>query len=479
MEPARKILGLAPRELAFLGIVSLLTLWGAFERLYYPSFWDETKVYFSQLFALLDSPSHYFAGPITERDRPMGLHLFYLPFLYAFGESLFLIRILSVIYFLVGVVLLFRVLAQESFFVAMLGISLLLITPIVQVYVPHYVGDPQLMTLFALYTYLLVYQRKRNSLVALVGVLAGLVREPAIALVPATLGFIYLQDGKLRWRDLPVILAPFAGLAVHMLRNYAHSGNFFHHVTVQEGHFDILASGELRYRNFVGVFLATYRLLPLSLFSLGALIVLRPKRKPKPLDVFALFLVGSYLFTFTGLLVVLPRYFLPCVPFAIYLLLRACTGLLTNRRRRLIFSLFALGAPLVIGNPNLRGKNIFYHFTGYQDTFDYPRMLELHTQVMAQIKSDIPTDSQIVTAWPFMEMLRSSRIGYGVLVPYDVRWHTNKAPDGIIWTNFPEQIPWSEVERYRQMAPYSLTEYSFKDYQIRVLLKQVPDKASP
>lgn len=460
------------RDCVFLTFVVLFLLLNVWNRLHLPSFWDETKVYFSPLFHLYDDPSYYFTGPATQRDRPIGLHLLYLPFLYVFGESLTLVRALSTIYFLAGVLLFYRVIREDGFYHASLTLALFILAPIVQVYAPQYVGDPQLFTLFALYTFLVTAENQRPWALTVVGLLAGLVREPALALVPATAVYFLHRYGKLRRRDLLPILSPILGLSVHLLRNYFHSGNFFNHVTVQDGHFDWFAGIDRWSQNSFGVLLATYRLFPLLCFSVLVLTFRSPRLQLKPLDLFSLVIVVAYVCSFSGLSVVLPRYFLPCVPFLIHLLLRCSSTVLTSKRRRILFVIFAVGVPLLIGNPNKKDSGILYHFTGHQDTLEYPRILEIHKAAMNLVKKSLPSGARVATGWPFIEMLRSSKIGYGARVPYRINDVSAGTPDAVIWTNFPEQLSWDLVQEFKTTASYSEKEYRFEDYLVRVLIRR-------
>lgn len=455
----------------FLAVVFLYLGVSSYARLHLPAFWDEPKIYLSQLYNLWNDASYHFTGPITVRDRPPGLHLLYFPWMALFGDSLFLIRALSLVYFCAGLALFYGVVARQSASLAMLTVGMFVLTPIVQVYAVQYVGDPQLFLLFALYVYLLAHHPKQWGWIALVGVLAGLTREPALALVPATLGFFYWRDRKFSLKGVLLALTPLFGLSVHMLRNLVRAGTLFNHHTVIEGHLDLLASVDLRWKNIAGVFFATYRLLPLVLLGLVFLVLRWRQLKLVPLDVFAFILVASYFVIFSGVSVCLPRYVLPAIPFFIYLLIRVCVAGL-GRYQLAALAVFVLGAPLLIGNPNVKGGNVFYRFTGYQDTLDYPELVKIHQEALLKTKSALAIDDTVQTSWPFMEMLRSGKLGYGPLKNLNVTWSPLAPPEAILWTNFPEQIPRREIEKYLRQGEYESQVWRFEDYVVELHLKK-------
>jgi 4-amino-4-deoxy-L-arabinose transferase-like glycosyltransferase len=124
-------------------------------RLGLPAFWDEPKVYFRPLLRMLESLGNYFRDQATPFDRPPGLHLLYLPFLYLFGYQIWLIRCLNLIYFFSGTVLLHRSLRTAGEWPALLTLATFLSTPIVLVYSTQYVADPQLFFICSLFLYLL------------------------------------------------------------------------------------------------------------------------------------------------------------------------------------------------------------------------------------------------------------------------------------------------------------------------------------
>jgi len=459
------------RSAVFLAVVILYLGFSSYARLQLPAFWDEPKIYLSQLYNIWNDASYHFTGPITVRDRPPGLHLLYFPWMALFGDSLFLIRALSLVYFSAGLALFYGVIARQGTTLGMLTVALFVLTPIVQVYAVQYVGDPQLFFLFALYVYLLGRHPQKWGWIALVGFLAGLTREPALALIPATLGYLFWRDRKLTAKGVLLALTPLMGLSVHMLRNLVRVGTLLNHHTVLEGHLDLLASVDLRLRNIFGVFLATYRLLPLFLLALVFIALRWRQVKLVPLDVFAILLVASYFVIFSGVSVCLPRYVLPAIPFLIYLLLRLCVAALSKYQFAAL-TVFVLGVPLLIGNPNVKDGNIFYRFTGYQDTLEYPQLVKIHQEALLKTKAALQVDDTVQTAWPFMEMLRSDKLGYGPMKKLNVTWSPLTPPEAILWTNFPEQIPHDEIEKTMQQGEYESQTWRYEDYVVELHLKK-------
>lgn len=459
------------RTLIVLGAIFVFMLFVCWGRFQLPAFWDEPKIYFSQLFNLLRDPLYHFTGPVTVFDRPPGVHLLYIPWMAIFGDSILVIRILSFVYFTAGLAFFFIVISSQSLNIAMLAVGLFMLTPLVQVYAVQYVGDPQLFFLFALYLYLLSAHPKKWWVMAAVGFLAGLTREPALALIPATLGFIYWRDRKLSIVSVLVAFSPLFGLSIHLVRNMVRAGTPLNHLTILEGHLDLLASLDLRYRNLVSVIFATYRLLPLVLLALGCLVLKWRKIKVVPLDVFAIILVAGYFVIFSGVKICLPRYVMPAIPFFIYLLLRCCLVDLTKVQLKVLI-LFVLGAPLVIGNPNVKNGNVFYHFTGYQDTLQYPRIIQIHQEALLKTNSSLQAGDTVQTSWPFMEMLRSDKLGYGPVKELNVTWSPLTLPDAILWTDFPEQIPREEIVRTLQQGEYESQTWRYEDYVVELHVKK-------
>ena len=75
-----------------------------------------------------------------------------------------------------------------------------------------------------------------------------------------------------------------------------------------------------------------------------------------------------------------------------------------------------------------------------------------------------------MTAWPFLEMLRSEKIGYGPLVPYLLERSSTTQPAAILWTDYPEQIPWSSVEELMSGGEYEIFNYDYKRFKVRLLI---------
>lgn len=459
------------RTQIILGILLVYLFYVCWGRFQLPAFWDEPKIYFSQLFHLIQDPLYHFTGPLTLFDRPPGLHLLYIPWMAIFGDSVLVIRSLSFVYFAMGLGFFYGVVSRQNLRVAVLALAMFVMTPLVQVYAVQYVGDPQLFFLFALYLYLLNSHPKKWMGIAAVGFIAGLTREPALALIPATLGYLYWRDRKLNLPSVLLAFTPLLGLSVHLVRNLVRAGTPINHLTILEGHLDLFASFDLRYRNIVSVIFATYRLLPLVIVALCVFIFKWRKFKVIPLDIFAILLVASYLVIFSGVKVCLPRYVMPAIPFFIYLLLRGCVLDLTKFQLRAL-AIVVLGAPLVIGNPNVNNSNVFYHFTGHQDTLSYPQILQIHQEALLKTNSSLQAGDTIQTAWPFMEMLRSDKLGYGPMKEFNLTWSPLVPPEGILWTNFPEQIEHEEIRRTLQQAEYESQVWRHEDYVVELHLKK-------
>ncbi len=455
----------------FLGILLVVIIYSVHDRLGIQPFWDEPKIYLRPLFNMLDDPMAYFRGTITPRDRPIGLNFFYAPFLWIFGESMYFIRILSSFYFLLGLFFFYLALRMERL-TAFLILALFIMIPIVRVYIPQLVGDPQLFSLFALYFFLLTkWERNFWPLIA-TGFLAGLMREPAIALVPASLAYFYLQKRKLNPGDICISFAPLLGLSVHLLRNFLRSGELLNHVTIQSGDLDLLAGLDVRYVNIVEILFGTYRLLPLLIVSIVILAFNWRKLRLTPEIGFSLALVVSYIAVFSGLWICLPRYFLPSIPFLIYLLVAPVLTCLPSGKSKAAFIFFAITSSLVVGVIKDPLRKPFPRGFGPQDTMNYPAMAKIHHEVIVKAKEHLSAGSSIATGWPFLEILTSTRIGYGPIKNFNLFVDSQSNPDAIIWSNFPQKPAWSYVEAQLSTANYEETGYSSGPYQVKLFLKK-------
>jgi hypothetical protein len=460
--------------LALCGIL-LTAIWVG--RISDPSFWDETKLSFRQLFLLYDNFGDFFKQPIGPFDRSLGIHLFYLPFLWITGPSLIAVRVLNCIYFAAGVYCLFRVFEKKSAAIAQLSIALFLSAPIVLIYSSQYVRDPQLFAISAVFLYTLVFFRKRAVLLWLLGFLAAFLREFAIALAPATVAFFIFEDGwKKSWkRSFVIASGPITGFAITSLIYFIYSGKFFPQYALSEGDINLMSGLTTRWRTILNYLVSPYRLEPLIATAGICAITFRPKVTFRGTEAFCAVLVVAFLFVFSGHLHCLPRYFYSMVPFLIYLLAVISLSGIQKDFRRKILTLVLIGATFIFGG---RVAPLFQRppepFLDYQDTWEYRQVLDRHVAVIKRVKATLKKGDTLLTSWPFLSVLESRYLGYGPPGDFTVlsELDSQKPPTAILWTNFPDQLEESQIAAIIRGRNYREEIFDYKNQKIRLFVKR-------
>ena len=458
---------LLKEELAFLvlalsGIVVL-----GIPRLGDAAFWDETKVYLRPLFFLTEGIGNYLNTPATAFDRPPGLHFFYVPFLWITGPSLLVVRILNLLYYCLGIFFFYRTLVGVNRLVAGITVTLILLTPIHQVYLTQYAGEPQLFVLYSVFLYLLTFHREKTLLLFLAGVVIGLVRETSLALVPATILFFFLSEKKLSAKAVLSCLGPLAGCVLYWGTSYFLNGSVFHHVTLQGGHIQLLAEIPYRLQKSWEILLTPYLLIPLMALAMICVIVKRKEQTLSPIAGFSLVLMLSYVFVFSGHIYAIPRYFLAVAPFISFFFVSLLIPWLKNLRGKVLVLSFLLASLFLIGEPDQDRPGPFHFFTGHQDSREYRNVLKLHQEAISVIKSHCGVGAIIMTSWPFWEILKSGTIGYGDLKNFVLTRNDDEGlPDMILWTDYPQQIRRKKVDEILSRTEYTEKIFKFKDYRL-------------
>ena len=450
------------RERIFLLLLLGAVLVSGVPRIHDPAFWDETKVYFRPLFQLFEGISVWHQAPATPFDRPPGLHVFYLPFLWVLGPKLELIRGLNLGYFASGLLFLYLALRRVSALLAGVTVGLVLLAPIFRVYLIQYAGEPQLLSLYALWLFLLGRYPQARWRFFFLGILLGLTRETSLALIPATLLFWRLSGVKLGRRELlsqtGLLLGCFFWWGYLTLK----AGSPFHHITLQREDLDLLAGPVARGMKLWRAYLMPYRILPLFILPFLAVKHWRVHRL-SPEAGFSLVLVLSYLFVLSGHRLAIPRYFLAIVPFTYFFLLTWLRPLLSGQPMTSVVLILVLGPQLLLGDPAREP----------QDSVEYGEILRLHQRVIREVKEKCPTGGVVMTSWPFVEILRSGYVGYGPRVDYQLVYQPQDGvlPDIILWTNFPRQIPdvtlWETVKK----GDYQRQDFTFRNYRLMLFKK--------
>ncbi|MFL5784788.1 MAG: hypothetical protein ACJ76H_09280 [Bacteriovoracaceae bacterium] len=126
---------------------------------------------------------------------------------------------------------------------------------------------------------------------------------------------------------------------------------------------------------------------------------------------------------------------------------------------------------MIIGNPNQAGRNVFYARTGYAETWDYEKILDIHERAVARIKAGYNDGATIMTSWPFLEILKCSWCGYGKAKNYNLV--LKGSPDAILFTDKPIQIDADDLKAALRTGSFSETIYRFDKYQIWLYEKKV------
>lgn len=451
-------------------LLILVLRWSDFSA---PAFWDEPKVYFRPLMLLYENFWGYVSASPTLYDRPLGLPLVYLPFLHLFGPQVIVIRILNFVLVSAGLVLFYYAVPIRSLWRAVLSIILVLLTPVTHVYLLDFVGEYQLFFCFALLLYLLERHRQRVILIGFVGFMAGTFRESAIALIPALLLFHWGQHGPPKRTLLWVLSAPLLGVGLHWGRNYYHTGELIYHVTIAGGSLDLFTPWSLRWEQFRGPLMASFRLWPLVVFAVLGMLICR-KRLPQlsRIDVFGCVLSLAYILVYTTHAHTIPRYYLAVAPFIFFSLLLPLDVFVATPRRAVLFSTLLVGAVSLLGDPSAR-QGFFAYASGLQDGWQRVHIRRQHFLVMQMVRQELRAGDKLVTSWPFFEMLRTPHLGYGSMPVLQVSLVDSPvAPRAIVWTNFPEQLPKAQVQRWLSTASYRQTDLSYKGHQVELFWRK-------
>ena len=440
----------------------------ALTRIDLPAFWDEPKIYIGPLFAYAENLALYFSE-VSSYDRPLGTYLLYWPAVKLLGPSVLLVRVMSLSFFVAGLVLLYLQLRRFDRTAALTSLAIISVTTLFLVYAPQFVGDPQLFFLFSLYGYLLSSPKKPLAMMFILGLFIGFYRESGLALVPATGLYWWSERRKISLQEVFVVFAPLGGGGMHLLRNYLLSGEFFPHVIIASGSLDLLTGPAIRWRHFAGSLISSYQLWPLAITS-GCLACVRKSSRPKigSYDLFAIGLVVCFVVVFTSMKISLPRYFMSAVPFMIYLLVRMSVSTLRGAQQLvlaggLVLLSFASGIcrfPMIPSSYSIAN----------QDSFEYPAMIEKHRGAIKKLRASVPPGAVVMTSWPFLEMLRREHLGYGAVVKYQYAYRAY-VPAAMLWTDFPEQIPRAEIEKNLARAKYSQFDFSYGRYKVYLYIK--------
>lgn len=449
---------------ALLSLLVSFTCWDHFLR---PAFWDETKVYLGPLFNLQQNFWAELTRAPTPYDRPLGLNLLYLPFLHVFGPHVLVVRIVNFILLQASFWLFYYAVPARQRGAALLSLALLILTPVCRVYFLDYVCEYQFFFGLCVVLYLLARHPGRTKLLFLSLLLVGTLRETALCLVPMVLTYNWRQKTYSSRQLWVLASAPLWGTLLHWGRNYALSGEFFLHVSHQTGALDWFAGPSARWKQLLGPWLTSYRLLPLVLAALVALPwQLRRKRALAASELYMLVAVLAYLYVFTGHGATIPRYYLAVMPFTFFLLLRWTEDLIRSPKVRIPVTLGLIAACVSLGDPTTGPVGgLLTHRSGLQDGTQRPRIVEQHRRVRAHVTSVLRAGDRVLVGWPFQAMLKSSNLGDGPAIEWTAvtKESNTRAPDLMIWTNFPEQIPLEEFVAWEQRARYQRLDFS-EDY---------------
>ncbi len=460
-------------EIAFLCLAILGIIILGIPRLNDASFWDETKVYLRPLFFLQEGIANYLKVPATFFDRPPGLHFFYVPFLWIMGPSLFIVRILNLFYFCLGIYFFYCSLNQVNRLVAGVSVTLILLTPIYQVYLIQYAGEPQLFVLYSAFLYLLTFYREKTFLLFFSGIMIGLVRETSLALIPASIFFFSLADKKISTRAIISSLGPLVGCLLYWITTYALNGSAFSHATLKRGDIQLLAGLPIRIMKTWEILLTPYLLIPLMILSLLCLILKRKEQKLSPASGFSLILMGAYVFVFSGHIQAIPRYFLAAAPFISFFFVSLLIPWLETFKGQVFVLSFLLGSVFLIGEPDQDKSGPFHFFTGLQDSREYRNVLKLHQEVISVVKSHCAEGSTVMTSWPFLEILKSSTIGYGDMKNLNLKMESDEGLPGLIlWTDYPRQIKREKVDEILRMDAYAERIFDYQGYRLYLYEKK-------
>lgn len=458
---------LLKEEWIFLGLAIFGIIVLGLPRIHDASFWDETKVYFRPLFFLTEGIARYLQVPATSFDRPPGLHFFYLPFLWMFGSSLVVVRVLNLSYFCLGIFFFYRSMREVNRLASVIAVTLILLTPIYQVYLIQYVGEPQLFVLYSFYLYLLTFHRERTIALLLSGVVIGLVRETALALIPATLVFFYLAEKKISRQAILSASGTLWGVLVYWISKFFLTGSAFSHVTLEGGHIQLSAGLPFRFVKTWEILLTPYLLLPLILIALLCLLLKRKSQSLSPASGFCLILTAAYVFVFSGHTYAIPRYFLAVAPFITFFFVTLTLPWLQSFKGKILVLSYLIISVLLIGDPDRDLPGPFHFFTGHQDSRDYRNVLKLHQEVISVIKSHCEEGATIMTSWPFLEILKSGTIGYGPMKHFQlVKGMEDKLPGMILWTDYPRQIARESVDEILKKSEYSEKIFTYQNYRL-------------
>lgn len=454
---------------ALLTVVTLICVWHDFSR---PAFWDEPKVYFRPLFALYENFWVYLKTPPTLYDRPLGLHFFYLPFLYLFGPSVVLIRILN-FFFAVGGLWLFYFTVAKQYRLAVAGSWILvLLTPVTRVYLIDYVCEYQLFFFISLTFYLLECYPQKIGLIFCSAFAAAALRESGLVLVPAILLYGIIKRTYPRGILLLLAMAPVLGLVPHWARNYWLTGNFFHHLTIEKEHLVILQGLSERGLSLLRSPMASYRLWPLIVSSAVVSLYGFKQLKWTVLERSFAIIVFSFAVVFSGHVIGIPRYYMPMMPLLFYLLILPGWQVFQLNWQRLIFFSIMFVGSVMTGDPttNLRGP--FAHHTGLHDGTHRSSIVKQHITAIAATKAVLNGQDVVTTSWPFFEMLRSPYLGHGPVRGQVLNRVTMSVPPkAILWTDFPKQISDKTLAQWLQRAHYQRHDFSYGRHHVLLFVR--------
>ncbi len=457
--------------LLLVGSFLVLSAWG---RINLPAFWDETKVYFRPLFWMYENNGNFFSLAPTKFDRPPGLHLFYLPFLWLFGPHVVVVRVLNVIFFYIGLFFFYKVLSRQNATTAQVTTVFFLLTPIVEVYFVQYIGDAQLFILYSAVLYALTFYKDKYVTIFILGFLSGLAREPAVFLTPAVLFYYRYENKKLKKNEWLASFGPFFGFSTAILITFLKTRLFFNHLTIDSGHINFFLNLFERLDILNRAFIVPYRILPLLGFASIMFFLNRKALRVSASDAYCLIIGLANLTLFSSHTLALPRYFFAGFPFILYLLIKICFAGSTSKRMKAIITTLILVPAIFIGTPKVKDQKGFYFMTGYQDTMEYIKVLGVHKKVIATVKTELRSADTIATSWPFISILESKYAGYGPPGEFNITADLEKLivpPRAILWTNFPEQIPRGEIDKILSHAQYRETVFDYPPIKIRLFLK--------
>ena len=191
-------------------------------------------------------------------------------------------------------------------------------------------------------------------------------------------------------------------------------------------------------------------------------------------DLYCLVGFVCFIVVFTGHHNLIPRYFLAVMPFGLVALLMPVQNICTSLPRKVGLIVYLLLGAWSLGDPTSRPSGFFSYRSGLQDGLERSKIVEQHQAVMAATKGVLKDGDEVLTSWPFLEMLRSPHIGYGTVAQWRLVSDKRRvvAPQVILWTNYPEQIPFHGVKEIIARGNYRVQDFSYGYHRVLLYVRE-------